>query len=41
MLVPQKAQKQFSYDFRDRGEWLALGVYAALVVLLVVGVQYW
>jgi hypothetical protein len=41
MLVQQKAQKQFPYNFRDQGEWLALGLYAALVVLLVVGVQYW
>jgi hypothetical protein len=39
-LVQQKAQKRFAYNFRDRGEWLALGVYAALVVVLIVVVQY-
>jgi|GEM_PF-4602498 len=41
MLLQQKAQKRFPYNFRDRGEWLALGVYVVLVVALVVGVQYW
>jgi hypothetical protein len=40
MLVQQKAQRRFPYNFRDRGEWLALGVYLVLVVLLIVGVQY-
>ncbi|WP_345110983.1 hypothetical protein [Hymenobacter algoricola] len=35
VLQQQKARKQFPYN--SRGEWLALGMYAALVV----AVQYW
>ena len=41
MLVQQKAQKRFPYNFRDRGEWLALVVYMALVAGLVISVRYW
>lgn len=40
--VQQAAQKRFPYDFKNRQEWLALGVYAGLVIGIVVLVQlFW
>lgn len=40
--VQQAARKRYPYNFKDPGEWWALGVYAALVVGIIVLVQiYW
>jgi hypothetical protein len=39
--LQQAAQKRFPYDFKNRGEWLALGIYAVLVAALAVSVAYW
>jgi hypothetical protein len=40
--VQQAARKRYPYNFKDPGEWWALGVYAALVVGIIVLIQvYW
>ncbi|UOQ50828.1 hypothetical protein [Hymenobacter cellulosivorans] len=39
--LQQAAQKRFPYDFKNREEWLALGVYSLLVVVIVIAVSYW
>ncbi|MCB2407970.1 hypothetical protein [Hymenobacter lucidus] len=41
ILLQQAARKRVPYDFRNPGEWLALGIYAALVGAFVLGMQYW
>jgi hypothetical protein len=37
--VQQAARKRYPYNFKNPGEWWALGVYAALVVGIIVVVQ--
>ena len=40
--VQQAARKRYPYNFKDPGEWWALGVYAALVIGMIVLVQvFW
>lgn len=39
--LQQAAQKRFPYDFKHREEWLALGMYTLLVVVLVLSIPYW
>ncbi|UOQ70053.1 hypothetical protein [Hymenobacter cellulosilyticus] len=39
--LQQSARKRFPYDFKNREEWLALGLYTALVLAVVVGISYW
>ncbi|PJJ59810.1 hypothetical protein [Hymenobacter chitinivorans] len=39
--LQQAARQRFAYDFKNREEWLALGVYVALLVALMVGAFYW
>ncbi|MCB2378958.1 hypothetical protein LGH70_15260 [Hymenobacter sp. BT635] len=39
--LQQAAQKRFAYDFKNRGEWLALGVYALVVAALALSIPYW
>lgn len=37
--VQQRARTRFPYDFKNRAEWLALGVYVAVVVAMLLLVQ--
>ncbi|TGE29272.1 hypothetical protein [Hymenobacter metallicola] len=39
--LQQAAQKRFPYNFKNREEWLALGLYSALVLAVVVAVSSW
>jgi hypothetical protein len=32
--VQQRARQQYPYDFKNRAEWLALGAYTLIVVLI-------
>jgi len=34
--VQQRARTLFPYDFKNRAEWLALGIYVAVVVAMLV-----
>ncbi|TGE25072.1 hypothetical protein E5K00_07700 [Hymenobacter aquaticus] len=39
--LQQAAVRRFAYNFSNREEWLALGLYAAVVAALVLSIPYW
>jgi hypothetical protein len=38
--MQQQARTRFPYDFKQRAEWLALGVYAAVVIGIVLLMRF-
>lgn len=40
LWVQQQLKAKFPYNFKDRSEWLALGLYAVLVVGIILLIQF-